>query len=155
MSILGNKKQVRLSVALFGGKKPDWTGPENTSGSWSMTGARCVCQFFQSFISPQPCTQWCGSCGDGGDLWPCSQCPRVICSTCIVLPIGAGDLGNPVIQFICPRCHLDREWECEIKNRKEKGVSRETMRQPYTVRCSVDTGHNTVLNAMLFRDSSF
>jgi len=33
MSILGNKKPVRLSVALFGGKKPDQTGPENTKGS--------------------------------------------------------------------------------------------------------------------------
>ena len=31
MSILGNKKLVRSSVALFGGKKPDWTGPENTT----------------------------------------------------------------------------------------------------------------------------
>ena len=30
MSISGNKKLVRLLVALFGGKKPDWTGPENT-----------------------------------------------------------------------------------------------------------------------------
>ena len=35
MSILGNKKLVRLSVALFGGKKPDRTGPENTSRSSS------------------------------------------------------------------------------------------------------------------------
>ena len=31
MSILGNKELVRLSVALFGGKKPDWTRPENTN----------------------------------------------------------------------------------------------------------------------------
>ena len=31
MSTLGNKKLVRLLVALFGGKKSDRTGPENTS----------------------------------------------------------------------------------------------------------------------------
>ena len=30
MSILGNEKLVRLSVALIGGKKQDRTGPENT-----------------------------------------------------------------------------------------------------------------------------
>ena len=113
----------------------------------------CVHHFFQSLTSPQPCTQWCSSCGDGGDLRPCSQCPRAICSTCVVLPIGGGDLENPVFKFICPRCHLDRERECEKKYRKEKGLSRETAKKPYTVRFSLKTGRNHLLKATLRRDS--
>ncbi|KIO04936.1 hypothetical protein M404DRAFT_1000413 [Pisolithus tinctorius Marx 270] len=58
---------------------------------------------------PEPTGQhhnFCILCQDGGDLWPCSNCERVVCSLCMTVPVEVQEkVRASDIMFECVCCH--------------------------------------------------
>ncbi|KAI6138380.1 hypothetical protein BKA82DRAFT_4237375 [Pisolithus tinctorius] len=69
---------------------------------------------------PEPTGQhhnFCILCQDGGDLWPCSNCERVVCSLCMTVPVEVQEkVRASDIVFECVCCH----W---LKSRRSSTVT--------------------------------
>ncbi|KAI6146465.1 hypothetical protein BKA82DRAFT_1005365 [Pisolithus tinctorius] len=69
---------------------------------------------------PEPTGQhhnFCILCQDGGDLWPCSNCERVVCSLCMTVPVEVQEkVCASDIVFECVCCH----W---LKSRRSSTVT--------------------------------
>ncbi|KAG1894066.1 uncharacterized protein F5891DRAFT_735499 [Suillus fuscotomentosus] len=49
---------------------------------------------------------FCVFCWDGGSLYECSVCPRVVCVECVVVPAEFQErTKDPDVHFVCPGCH--------------------------------------------------
>lgn len=60
--------------------------------------------------------QWCCSCGNGGTVYSCSFCPRVVCTDkCIELKAPTELLTSDHCHFICPACQ--RKYDREANNK--------------------------------------
>jgi hypothetical protein len=50
-------------------------------------------------------TQWCAGCCNGGTLFECDRCKRVVCDECMEVPDFIRNNIQDMI-FTCPACHL-------------------------------------------------
>ncbi|KAG1764778.1 hypothetical protein EV702DRAFT_1051247 [Suillus placidus] len=56
---------------------------------------------------------YCFFCRDGGSLYDCSKCPRVVCHKCIVIPEKFMErVKEDDVYFICPGCH-ESQGQCQ------------------------------------------
>ncbi|KAI6152534.1 hypothetical protein BKA82DRAFT_2965288 [Pisolithus tinctorius] len=62
-----------------------------------------------------PASQFCYLCHNGGNIFRCHSCPRVVCERCLGLAKIESSICAINVNFTCPGCHELRERDAKCK----------------------------------------